>query len=150
MTHFGSGICSQSWRITGAILFETRPAIIIRSDCRGEPRNTSAPKRAMSKRDALMDIISMAQQARPNDMGQIEFLRAQLMALSRVVRIKPSDAADRSMNSLSMRANSPAGPLANGLSAISPFSHVEKAVSRHTAARIEIAACRCPPPHTLK
>src|ERR1700738_797585 len=90
MTHFGSGIVSQSWRITGAILFETRPAIIIRSDCRGDGRNTSAPKRAISKREAPMDIISMAQQARPKLIVQMEFLRIQLMAWSRVVRTTPS------------------------------------------------------------
>src|SRR6185312_15290044 len=90
ITHFGSGICSHSWRITGAILLETRPAIIIKSDCRGEGRNTSAPKRAMSKRDAPMDIISIAQQAKPNVMGQIEFLRIQLTALSSVVKTTPS------------------------------------------------------------
>src|SRR5579863_495632 len=92
ITHLGSGICSQSWRMTGAILFETRPAMIIRSDCLGDGRNTSAPKRAMSKRDAPMDIISMAQQARPNVMGQMEFLRIQLTALSRVVSTRPSGA----------------------------------------------------------
>src|SRR5712692_3851866 len=90
ITHLGSGICSQSWRMTGAILNETRPAIMIRSDCRGDGRNTSAPKRAMSKRDAPMDIISMAQQASPNVMGQIEFLRIQLTALSIVVSTTPS------------------------------------------------------------
>src|SRR5215469_17204274 len=134
MAHLGSGICWYRWRITGAILFETRPAMIIRSDCRGEPRNTSAPKRAISKRDALIDIISIAQHARPNDMGQIEFLRAQLMALSSVVRMRPSDAAERSMNSLSTRANNSGGPLANGLSAISLFSHGGDAVSPEAAA----------------
>jgi hypothetical protein len=91
ITHFGSGICSYSRRITGAILFETRPAIIIRSDCRGDPRITSAPKREMSNRDPIMDIISIAQHASPNDMGQMEFLRPQLMALSSVVVIMPSE-----------------------------------------------------------
>src|SRR5580704_14126828 len=89
MTHFGSGICSQSWRITGAILLETRPAIIIRSDCRGDGRNTSAPKRAISKRDAPIDIISMAQQARPKVIGQMEFLRIQLTVESSVVMTMP-------------------------------------------------------------
>src|SRR5215469_9325353 len=93
ITHLGSGICSQSWRITGAIFCETRPAIIIRSDWRGDPRNTSAPNRAISKRDADIDIISIAQQAKPKDMGQMEFLRAQLTALSKVVNRKPSEAA---------------------------------------------------------
>src|SRR6202790_614782 len=90
ITHFGSGICSQSWRITGAILLETRPAIIMRSDCRGEGRTTSAPNRAISKRDAPMDIISIAQHAKPNVMGQMEFLRIQLTALSIVVSTTPS------------------------------------------------------------
>src|SRR5208283_4512571 len=102
MTHLGSGICSQSWRITGAILLDTRPAMIIRSDCRGDPRNTSAPKRAMSKRDALIDIISMAQHARPNDMGQMEFLRAQFTAMSKVVNTRPSEAAAAALATVSL------------------------------------------------
>ena len=89
MTHLGSGICSQSWRITGAIFCETRPAMIIKSDWRGEGRNTSAPKRAISKRDAPMAIISMAQQANPNVMGQMELLRIQLTTPSRVVMTTP-------------------------------------------------------------
>src|SRR3989304_3108757 len=66
-------------RSTGAIFWETRPATIIRSDWRGEARKSSLPKRAMSKRAAAVDIISMAQQARPNCTGQIELLRAQAM-----------------------------------------------------------------------
>jgi len=37
-----------------------------------------------------MDIISMAQQASPNDIGQIDDLRAQFSALSSVVVMKPS------------------------------------------------------------
>src|SRR3954465_15798845 len=90
ITHLGSGICSQSWRITCAILLDTRPAMIIRSDWRGEGRKTSAPKRAISKRDAPMDIISIAQQARPKVIGQIEFLRIQLTTLSTVVSTTPS------------------------------------------------------------
>src|SRR5262249_3648983 len=94
ITHFGSGICWYRCRITGAIFCDTRPAIIIKSDWRGEPRNTSAPNRAISNRDALIDIISIAQQARPKLMGQIEFLRAQLIARSSVVRTKPSEAAE--------------------------------------------------------
>ena len=64
--------------------------MIIRSDWRGEGRNTSAPKRAISKRDAPIDIISMAQQARPKVIGQMEFLRIQLTAESSVVRTTPS------------------------------------------------------------
>src|SRR5437588_13052314 len=77
--------------MTGAIFCETRPAIIIRSAWRGEPRNTSAPKRAMSKRDADMDIISMAQQAKPKLMGQSDDLRAQFTAWSSLVKIRPSN-----------------------------------------------------------
>ncbi len=44
----------------------------------------------MSKREAPMAIISMAQQARPKVMGQMEFLRTQLTAESSVVRMRPS------------------------------------------------------------
>src|SRR5579863_10298504 len=94
--------------------------MIIKSDWRGDPRKTSAPKRAMSNRDALMDIISMAQQASPKDMGQMEFLRAQFRALSRVVSIMPSEAADTLFtDSLSRRANNSTGPLARGASILS-------------------------------
>src|SRR3990172_5711532 len=74
----------------GAIFCETRPAMIIRSAWRGEGRKTSAPKRATSKRDAPMDIISMAQQAKPNDIGHREDLRAQLMAWSSEAVMMPS------------------------------------------------------------
>lgn len=49
---------------------------------RGEPRNVSAPNRAMSYRDAAIDIISIAQQAKPKVIGQIELRRAQLTTLS--------------------------------------------------------------------
>src|SRR5579872_5685378 len=103
MTHLGSGICSHNWRMTGAILLETRPAIMIRSDWRGDGRKTSAPKRAMSNRDAPMDIISMAQQARPNVIGQMEFLRIQLTALSIVVRTTPSGVGLPYVRSLTTR-----------------------------------------------
>jgi hypothetical protein len=53
-------------------------------------RHLSAPKRATSKRDAPIDIISIAQQARPKVIGQIEFFRTQLIAASAVVRKTPS------------------------------------------------------------
>src|SRR4051794_1791720 len=93
MDHLGSGICWYKCRITGAIFCETRPAMMIRSDWRGEPRNTSAPKRAMSNREALIDIISIAQQAKPNDIGQMEFFLAQFTAWPSVVNSIPSEAA---------------------------------------------------------
>jgi hypothetical protein len=88
-------------------LFETRPAMIIRSLCRGLPRNTSAPKRAISNRDALVAIISIAQQASPNVIGQSEFFRAQLIAWSALVSIKLS--ARPAVPSASMRWYSSAG-----------------------------------------
>src|ERR1700676_4479054 len=103
ITHLGSGICSQSWRITGAILLETRPAIMIRSDCRGDGRNTSAPNRAMSKREAPMDLISIAQHAKPKVIGQMEFLRIQLTPLSTVVRGTPSGGGFPEITSLTTR-----------------------------------------------
>src|SRR5580704_8539045 len=96
--------------------------MIIRSLCRGDPRNTSAPKREMSKREALIDIISIAQQARPNAMGQMEFLRPQLITLSRVVVITPACNAACSTVSLSTRENSSTGPLALG-ALMSPLCH---------------------------
>src|SRR5712692_6205586 len=40
-----------------------------------------------------MDIISMAQQARPNPSGHSEFLRAQFTALSSCVKMMPSSAS---------------------------------------------------------
>src|SRR6476661_13299 len=90
MTHFGSGIWSYSRRSTGAIFLVTVPATIIRSDCRGDARNTSAPKRAMSKRDAEAAIISIAQHARPNPIGQIDDSRAQFRTRSMLVVMKLS------------------------------------------------------------
>src|SRR6201993_3780688 len=40
-----------------------------------------------------MDIISIAQQARPNPGGEMELRRAQFTALSRVVKIMPSSSS---------------------------------------------------------
>jgi hypothetical protein len=78
MHHLGSGIWSQMRLSTGAIFKVTVPATIIRSDCRGLGRKTSAPNRAMSNRDVLAAIISMAQHARPKVSGHTDDLRAQL------------------------------------------------------------------------
>src|SRR6478609_2929398 len=72
-------------RSAGAIFRERRPATIIRSDCRGLPRKTSAPKRAMSYREQLIAIISIAQHARPNVTGQIDERRAHCTIFSTVV-----------------------------------------------------------------
>src|SRR5687767_9257329 len=82
ITHLGSGIWSYTRRSAGAIFRDSRPATIIKSDCRGEPRKTSAPKRAMSYREQLIAIISIAQQARPNVTGQIDERRAHWTILS--------------------------------------------------------------------
>src|SRR5205085_7646475 len=60
----------------------------MRSLCRGLGRKTSAPKRAISKRDVLDAIISMAQQARPNVSGHSDDLRAQLKTWSTLVVTK--------------------------------------------------------------
>src|SRR4051812_10612588 len=109
ITHLGSGICSYNRRITGAILFDTRPAIIIKSDCRGDPRITSAPNREMSNRDPIIAIISIAQHTKPKLIGQIEFLRAQLIALSTVVVMIDSPYSSAASGSASARANSSGG-----------------------------------------
>ena len=49
--------------------------------CRGEARK-STPKRSRSKRAAPVAIISMAQQAKPNVIGQRELARASMRSLS--------------------------------------------------------------------
>jgi hypothetical protein len=69
----------------GDILSVTAPATIIISLWRGDGRKTSAPKRAISKRGPPEAIIPIAQQARPNVIGQIADLRAQLKTWSTVV-----------------------------------------------------------------
>src|SRR6185295_19153879 len=68
----------------GAILRVTVPATIIRSDWRGLGRKIPAPKRSMSKREAPVAIISIAQQARPKVIGHRADLRAQLNTKSTV------------------------------------------------------------------
>src|SRR5438067_12185922 len=88
MHHFGSGIWSQMRFSTGAIFNVTVPATIIRSLCRGLGRKTSAPKRAISKRDVLDAIIPNAQHAQPKVSGQSADLRAQLNTWSTFVVMK--------------------------------------------------------------
>ena len=66
----------------GIIVLVTVPETIIRSAWRGEPRKTSAPKRAMSNRLEAVQIISIAQQARPNPRGQRLDRRPQLYTVS--------------------------------------------------------------------
>src|SRR5215468_6868855 len=69
----------------GAILSVTVPATMMRSDCLGLGRKIPAPKRSISNREAPVAIISIAQQARPNVIGQSADLRAQLNTKSTVV-----------------------------------------------------------------
>jgi hypothetical protein len=57
-------------------LFVSVPAIIIRSECRGEALKI-IPKRSMSYLLIAACIISTAQQARPKVIGQREPARAQ-------------------------------------------------------------------------
>src|SRR5262249_50939371 len=82
----------------------TRPATIMRSACRGLPRNTSAPKRDTSKRGPAMAIISIAQHARPNPSGQIAFARAHETTLETVVNSTPFSISSR------IRDSSSSGP----------------------------------------
>src|SRR5947209_11456455 len=76
-------------RRTGAIFWETRPATIIRSACRGVALNRSMPNRAMSNRGPPTAIISIAQQARPNCAGHSEFFRAMLSIFATDVSSTP-------------------------------------------------------------
>ncbi len=84
ITYLGSGIWSYSLAIIGIIVLVTVPETIIRSAWRGEPRKTSAPKRAMSNRLDAVQIISMAQQARPKPSGQRAERRPQLYTVSTI------------------------------------------------------------------
>src|SRR5260370_22982913 len=88
MHHLGSGICSHTRFSTGAIFSVTVPATIIRSAWRGDGRNTSAPNLAISNREVVEAIISIAQHASPNVSGQMALLRAQLNTYSTDVIMK--------------------------------------------------------------
>src|SRR5512135_512450 len=89
----------------GAIFSTTVPATIMRSDCLGVPRKTSAPNRERSCRASITAIISIAQQASPNCIGQIEERRAQLMTESTVVvtTLSPKRLSTRPMRSPVLR-----------------------------------------------
>src|SRR5215208_970510 len=82
ITYLGSDIWSYKRRTAGAIFVVTVPDTIMTSACRGDGRNTSAPKRAISKRAVPTAIISMAQQANPKVIGHKEEVRAQAMSES--------------------------------------------------------------------
>ncbi len=70
----------------GIIVLVTVPETIIKSACRGEPRKTSAPNRAMSNRLEAVQIISIAQHARPKPSGQSAERRPQLYTVSTIPR----------------------------------------------------------------
>src|SRR5262245_13390484 len=113
MTNFGSGIWLYNRRTRLAILKLTVPATIIRSAWRGVARNAPAPKRSMSKREAPVAIISMAQQARPNVIGHMLDSRAQLIACSSVVVMTFSSLPNPSSHPISQllkREESRTGP----------------------------------------
>ena len=82
ITHFGSDIWSYNRRSGTAIFQVTVPATIIRSDWRGVARKASIPKREISNLDIAVAIISNAQQASPNCIGNSEDLRAQFSKVS--------------------------------------------------------------------
>src|SRR4029078_7838185 len=67
--HLGSGICSHSRMSGPAILVVRVPATMSTSDCRGAARNGNMLKRSMSLTLVAADIISIAQQARPDSRG---------------------------------------------------------------------------------
>src|SRR5690606_40923390 len=84
----------------------------MRSACRGEARNTSIPKREMSKRGVPAAIISMAQHARPMVTGHIDPLRASPTAFSTVVSRNPAGSfSSRPMLSSSVPLERAAPPL---------------------------------------
>ena len=97
MHHFGSGICSQIRWSTGSIFMTTRPATIMRSHWRGEKRMASAPKRAMSCREAPVAISSMPQHAVANGIvAALGMLNARGEQVTRpiVVRLDGNNAAE--------------------------------------------------------
>ena len=73
--HFGSGICSHSRTSGPAILVVSVPATMSTSAWRGLARNGNMLKRSMSLTLVAADIISIAQQARPDSSGQRLFIR---------------------------------------------------------------------------
>src|ERR1041384_2830278 len=89
--------------MTGPIFKVGVPATIIKSDWRGLGRNTPAPKRSISKRDAPVAIISIAQQASPNVIGHSADLRAQLKTKSTVVVMMPLEDSITSSLSLAIK-----------------------------------------------
>src|SRR6266446_2914733 len=76
--------CSTEYALNGPPTLEHAPIEMhhfgsgIRSACRGDGRNTSAPNRAISNREVVDAIISIAQHANPKVSGQIALFRAQL------------------------------------------------------------------------
>ena len=90
----------------GTIFLVTVPDTIIRSAWRGVARNSPAPKRSMSKREAAMQIISMAQHASPNCTGQMDDLRPQLYTSSSMSMTLPKGAISTLRETSSVVASS--------------------------------------------
>src|SRR3954468_11330133 len=119
MTNLGSGIWLYNRRTRLAILKLTVPATIIRSAWRGVARQAPAPKRSMSKREAPVAIISMAQQARPNVIGHMLDSRAQLTACSSVVVMTASSLKNPSSQPM-LYAPAPPGGVSCGQRSFGP------------------------------
>src|SRR5436190_8704386 len=117
-------------RRAGAIFRDSRPATIIRSDWRGLPRNTSAPNRAMSYREQLMAIISIAQQARPKVTGQIDERRAHWTIFSTVV-VRTGISVSRPITQLSADSYQPSALTSPVQRALSPHVDVTGEQEEH-------------------
>ena len=107
---------------------------MIRSAWRGEARKASKPKRATSTREPTIDIISIAQQARPNVAGKSELPRAHETALSSVVVMTRSSTYCSSSLALEVAAQHVAG------AQLADAEVVGRRVSRRT---ISIRALLC-------
>ena len=66
----------------GAIFFVTVPATIIRSLWRGEERKSMPNRSGTSKRGMDIEIISIAQHARPKPIGHSDDRRARFVCVS--------------------------------------------------------------------
>src|SRR5260370_41029644 len=96
---------------------------------------TSAPKRAMSNRDAAVAINSIAQHARPIGIGQSEFLRTQLSAPSQLVKIEGNVIFTRFDAAINWARKNSLSPMPTGL-ACCANELIAAAASRFDIARV--------------
>src|SRR5690606_36660893 len=97
ITYRGSAICSYSLLMRSAILKVTVPATIMTSACLGDARG-AMPNRSMSYTVDPVTINSNAQHAMPNDMGNIDERRAQLIRSTSAATMTPPTAKPLSNN----------------------------------------------------